>query len=258
MSDILRVSSVTVRFGGLIAVSEVNFHVNEGELVGLIGPNGAGKTTLFNLITGVYSPTTGSIRFGGREVGGLNASDITGMGVARTFQNIRLFNSLSVIDNVVAAFNLHLKSGFWGSLWRGASFRAEEREIRSEALELLDLFGLKDAAESPCRSLAYGDQRRLEIVRALATRPKLLLLDEPAAGMNPTEKVELMRLIRFTQERFGLAVLLVEHDMKVVMGICQRIAVLEYGRKIAEGTPSEIQKDKRVIAAYLGEETTDA
>lgn len=258
MSDILRLSSVTVRFGGLVAVSEVDFHVNQGELVGLIGPNGAGKTTLFNLITGVYVPTSGSIQFCGREVRGLNASDITGMGVARTFQNIRLFNSLSVLDNVMAAFNLHLKSGFWGALWRGASFRAEEREIRSEALELLNLFGLKEAAESPCRSLAYGDQRRLEIVRALATRPKLLLLDEPAAGMNPTEKVELMRLIRFTQERFGLAVLLVEHDMKVVMGICERIAVLEYGRKIAEGTPGEIQKDKRVIAAYLGEEATDA
>lgn len=258
MSTLLALEKVTVRFGGLVAVSEVDFHVNEGELVGLIGPNGAGKTTLFNLVTGVYTPTTGRIHFDRKLVNGLNSSSITAMGVARTFQNIRLFNSLSVLDNVLAAFNLHLESGFLGALWRGAAFRSEERQIRNEALALLEIFGLQAAAQSPCRSLSYGDQRRLEIVRALATRPKLLLLDEPAAGMNPTEKVDLMRLIRFTQEQFKLAVLLVEHDMKVVMGICQRIAVLEYGRKIAEGTPEEIQKDKRVIAAYLGEEVTDA
>jgi branched-chain amino acid transport system ATP-binding protein len=226
--------------------------------VGLIGPNGAGKTTLFNLVTGVYTPTTGRIRLGSKDVQGMNSSQITAMGVARTFQNIRLFSSLSVLENVVAAFNLHLQSGFWGALWRGAAFRSEEALIREEALSLLEIFGLREAADAPCRSLPYGDQRRLEIVRALATRPKLLLLDEPAAGMNPTEKVELMRLIRFTQERFRLAVLLVEHDMKVVMGICERIAVLEYGRKIAEGTPGEIQKDRRVIAAYLGEEVADA
>ena len=258
MSALLALEKVTVRFGGLIAVSEVDFHVNEGELFGLIGPNGAGKTTLFNVVTGVYTPTSGRIQFDQRAVNGLNSSAITGLGVARTFQNIRLFNSLSVLDNVIAAFNLHLQSGFLGALWRGAAFRSEEAQIRREALGLLEIFGLDGVAETPCRSLPYGDQRRLEIVRALATRPKLLLLDEPAAGMNPTEKVELMRLIRFTQERFQLAVLLVEHDMKVVMGICERIAVLEYGRKIAEGTPSEIQKDKRVIAAYLGEEVTDA
>ncbi|RFC42172.1 MAG: branched-chain amino acid transport system ATP-binding protein [Verrucomicrobia bacterium] len=258
MSELLRLEKVTVRFGGLVAVSEVDFHVAEGELVGLIGPNGAGKTTLFNLVTGVYTPTTGRICLGGREVDGLNSSEITGMGVARTFQNIRLFNSLSVLDNVIAAFNLHLESGFFGALWRGAAFRAQEAQIQEEAMALLEIFGLREAAHTPCRSLPYGDQRRLEIVRALATRPKLLLLDEPAAGMNPTEKIELMRLIRFTQERFKLAVLLVEHDMKVVMGICERIAVLEYGRKIAEGTPTEIQKDKRVIAAYLGEEVADA
>lgn len=258
MSTLLALEKVTVRFGGLVAVSEVDFHVNEGELVGLIGPNGAGKTTLFNLVTGVYTPTTGRIHFDSKLLNGLNSSSITEMGVARTFQNIRLFNSLSVLDNVVAAFNLHLQSGFLGALWRGAAFRSEEKQIRNEALALLEIFGLQDAAQSPCRSLSYGDQRRLEIVRALATRPKLLLLDEPAAGMNPTEKVDLMRLIRFTQEQFKLAVLLVEHDMKVVMGICQRIAVLEYGRKIAEGTPEAIQKDRRVIAAYLGEEVTDA
>jgi branched-chain amino acid transport system ATP-binding protein len=251
---LLSMRGVTIRFGGVVAVSDLDFDVAAGELVGLIGPNGAGKTTAFNLITGVYAPSSGRVEICGRSVAGLRGSEITRLGVARTFQNIRLFDSLSVLDNVRTAFNSRLETSLVGTLWRGRRFREQEDRIRMEALELLQIFRLDREAEASCRSLSYGDQRRLEIVRALATRPRLLLLDEPAAGMNPTEKRELMTLIRFVQERFGLAILLVEHDMKVVMGICQRIAVLEYGRKIAEGSPEQIQRDARVIAAYLGEE----
>ena len=252
MASLLQLEKVTIRFGGLTAVSSVSATVQEGELVGLIGPNGAGKTTVFNMVTGVYQPTEGSIAFAGQPTAGLKPFEITQLGIARTFQNIRLFPSLSVFDNVRVAFHLHLKHDSVHSLTRGPKFHREEVELRERTRELLAIFNLERVQDEPSKSLSYGDQRRLEIIRALATRPKLLLLDEPAAGMNPAEKLELMKLIQFIRDKFQLAILLVEHDMKVVMGICQRIHVLEYGRKIAEGTPAEIRANPAVIAAYLG------
>src|SRR6266481_3153521 len=246
-AELLRVDNCTIRFGGLTAVSNLELSIGEHELIGLIGPNGAGKTTVFNLITGVYSPTEGDIKFLGQSIAGRKPYQITAQGVARTFQNIRLFPSLTVFDNVRVAFHLHLVSGISHALWRGRAFREEEKAVAAQVLEMLDLFQLGRLRAAPAKSLPYGDQRRLEIVRALATRPQLLLLDEPAAGMNPTEKAELMKLIQFIQEKFAISILLVEHDMPVVMGICQRIAVLDYGVKIAEGTPAEVRKNPKVM-----------
>lgn len=253
-TPLLEARNCSLRFGGIAALTDVSLRIEKGELVGLIGPNGAGKTSLFNILTGVYQPTEGEILLEGRPVTGLAPHRINRLGVARTFQNIRLFGSLDVRMNVRTSFIARLRGGLLEVVRRGKTFRSEEREIQEEGRRLLAYFGLEEASILPSRSLPYGDQRRLEIVRALATRPRLLLLDEPAAGMNPTEKEELKQLIARIRAEFGTAILLVEHDMKVVMGICERLVVLDRGALLAMGTPAKVRADPKVIAAYLGEQ----
>lgn len=251
---LLKAENVSEVFGGLKAVSDFNFYINKGELVGLIGPNGAGKTTAFNMITGVYEPTTGTIDFDGKSIVGLKPYQITQRGIARTFQNIRLFSELSVLDNVKIAYHSHVKYTVAEAVIRLGRYFKEEKEIEEKSMALLKIFKLDDKAHEMAKNLPYGAQRRLEIARALAAQPKLLLLDEPAAGMNPQETNELMEMIRWIRKEFGLTVLLIEHDMSLVMGICERIYVLEYGVIIAKGTPDEIKRDPEVIRAYLGGE----
>lgn len=251
---VLELIDVTKEFGGLTAVSQIDISLKHGELVGLIGPNGAGKTTVFNLITGVYEPTNGSIRFNGEEIAGLKPYQVTHKGIARTFQNIRLFGDLTVLDNVKIAQSFRAKSNLAASILRLPSTKREEQEIHEKGIELLSIFKLSHRTGELAKNLPYGEQRRLEIARALATAPQLILLDEPAAGMNPQETGELVNLIRWVRDRFDLTVLLIEHDMGLIMNLCQKIYVLDYGTVIANGAPDEIRNNRRVIEAYLGEE----
>ena len=251
---LLKINKLTKEFGGLKAVSNFNIEINKGELIGLIGPNGAGKTTAFNLMTGVYEPTSGQIDFDGKSLLGLKPYQVTQRGIARTFQNIRLFSDLSVLDNVKIAYHFHVKYGLTEAVLRVGRYYPEEDAIEQKAMECLKMFKLDDRRDEIARNLPYGEQRRLEIARALAAQPQLLLLDEPAAGMNPQETHELMEMIRWIRDDLKLTILLIEHDMSLVMGVCERIYVLDYGSIIAEGTPLEIRNNPCVIEAYLGEE----
>jgi branched-chain amino acid transport system ATP-binding protein len=259
---VLNVKKLTKSFGGLTAVSNVSFDLEQGELVGLIGPNGAGKTTVFNLLTGVYAPTSGTITINlngnDREIQGLKPYTICKAGLARTFQNIRLFKDLTVLDNVRIAMHKNVKYGFIHSLLHTPSYKKEEKEIINKSMELLKILGLENKKDEYAKNLPYGEQRHLEIARALATDPSILLLDEPAAGMNPAETAKLTEIIEWIRSKFNLTILLIEHDMSLVMKICERIYVLDYGMLIANGTPDEIRTNKRVIEAYLGEEVSNA
>ncbi|MGO3373223.1 ABC transporter ATP-binding protein [Pseudolactococcus laudensis] len=251
---LLEVKNLTKNFGGLTAVGDVNIELGDSELVGLIGPNGAGKTTLFNLLTGVYEPSEGTVSLDGKILNGMPTYKIAAAGLSRTFQNIRLFKDLSVLDNVLIAMGTRKKSKLIESFLRLPGYYKQEEEMKKEALELLAIFDLDVKYDSLAKNLPYGEQRRLEIVRALATQPKILFLDEPAAGMNPQETAKLTALIKQIQQQFNITILLIEHDMSLVMNVTERIYVLEYGRLIAHGTPDEIKHNKRVIEAYLGGE----
>lgn len=248
----LEIKNLCKSFGGLKACTDVCFTLQKNSLIGLIGPNGAGKTTVFNLITGMYVPTNGQVIYKGRDISGLPAHIINRMGIARTFQNIRLFPNLTVLDNVRIAYHTHAGYSLFDSLLGNHRFQVKDKELTERAVEFLAVFNLHDRLEEIAKNLPYGEQRRLEIARALAAEPELLLLDEPAAGMNPQETMVLMDLIHFIRERFNLTILLIEHQMRVVMGICETIHVMDFGELIAHGTPQEIQANEKVIEAYLG------
>lgn len=251
---LLEVRNLTIRFEGLIAVSDFSITMGEHDLVGLIGPNGAGKTTIFNMLTGVRTPTEGIIQFAGEDITRIKPYQITKKRMARTFQNIRLFKDVSVLDNVKISFNFRVKYNLFHSIFRLPKFFREEEEIEEKAINILKIFRLDNKKHEMAANLSYGEQRRLEIARALAASPKLLLLDEPAAGMNPQETQELTELIKWVKNEYKISILLIEHDMKLVMNLCEKIVVLDYGKKIAEGTPEEIKANKQVIKAYLGDD----